>query len=62
MSEKDEQIERAKRLRDQINRLKAGRAIHRPELPKSLREQIEERERRLKENEQRKPPDDPHKS
>lgn len=62
MSEKDEQIERAKRMRDQISRLKAGKSIHRPELPKSLREQIEERERRLKENEQRKPPDDPHRS
>jgi hypothetical protein len=40
------QNERAKRLREQIERLKSGRPEEdRPDKPKSLKEQIEERER-----------------
>ena len=37
------QVQRAKRLREQIERLKSGRPILTPDHPKSLREQIDER-------------------
>ena len=37
------QIQRAKRLREQIEGLKAGRPVETPGHEKSLREQIEER-------------------
>jgi hypothetical protein len=37
------QIQRAKRLREQIEGLKAGRQVETPGHEKSLREQIEER-------------------
>ena len=37
------QIARAKRLREQIERLKGGKPDDQPSHPKSLREQIEER-------------------
>ncbi|HTC90087.1 MAG TPA: hypothetical protein VK686_17385 [Bryobacteraceae bacterium] len=37
------QIQRAKRLREQIEGLKAGRPVEAPGHQKSLREQIEER-------------------
>jgi len=39
----ENQIQRAIRLREQIERLKAGRPIKRPDRAKSLREQIDER-------------------
>lgn len=45
---REEQEERSKRLREQIARLKAGRAIHRADRAKSLREQVEERATRLR--------------
>jgi hypothetical protein len=52
MEDREEQEERSKRLREQIERLKAGRAIHRvdsrPDRAKSLREQVEERADRLR--------------
>ena len=41
-----EQIERAKRLREQMEVLKSGRLI-RPAKPKSLRERIEQRAKEL---------------
>jgi len=37
------QVQRAKRLREHIEDLKAGRPIETPGHPKSLREQIDER-------------------
>lgn len=46
--DRQEQEERSKRLRDEIERLKAGRAIHRPDRAKSLREQVQERANRLR--------------
>ena len=39
----EDQIQRAERLRKQIERLKSGRPIKRPDHAKSLREQIDER-------------------
>ena len=45
---REEQEERSKRLREQIERLKAGRSIKRPDRAKSLREQVEERSNRLR--------------
>jgi hypothetical protein len=41
--DREQQEERSKRMRAAIERLKAGRAIHRPDRAKSLREQVEER-------------------
>jgi hypothetical protein len=43
-----DQVERSKRLRKRIERLKAGRAIQRGDRAKSLREQVEERANRLR--------------
>jgi hypothetical protein len=48
MTEQKDQIERSKRLREQIERLKSGRPSKRPDRPKSLREQVEERVNRLR--------------
>ena len=42
MAEQDNSVERAKRLHDLIERLKAGRAIKRPDHAKSLREQVQD--------------------
>ena len=50
------QTERAKRLRQQIENLKSG--VPRPDSPehqKSIREQVEERAREIREHEQEKP-------
>jgi hypothetical protein len=43
--EQQGQDERAQRIRKQIERLKSGRADDRPDKPKSIREQVEERAR-----------------
>jgi hypothetical protein len=43
------QVQRAKRLREQIEGLKSGRPIEPPGHEKSLREQIEDRANRLRE-------------
>jgi hypothetical protein len=48
MSGQEDLMERARRLREQIERMKSGRAIRRPDQSKSLREQIEERSNRLR--------------
>ena len=45
---REEQEERSKRLRDEIERLKSRRPIHRPDCAKSLREQVQERANRLR--------------
>ena len=46
--EQQGQDERAQRIRKQIERLKSGRADDdRPDKPKSIREQVEEREREI---------------
>ena len=45
--QENQQQERARRLSEQIARMKAGRPIHRPGAPPSLREQIEARISRL---------------
>jgi hypothetical protein len=42
-SEQQAQIERAKRLRAQVERLKSGGAAAETDQPKSIREQVEER-------------------
>jgi hypothetical protein len=43
------QVERAQRIRQQINRLKSGRSEDdRPDADKSLREQVEERAKQTK--------------
>lgn len=46
--DREDQEQRSKRLRVEIERLKAGRAIKRPDRAKSLREQVEERSERLR--------------
>jgi hypothetical protein len=43
MTDQDHQIQKSNRLREQMERLKSGRPIKRPDHAKSLREQIEER-------------------
>ena len=50
----EDQIQKAKRLREQIERLKSGRPIKRPDHAKSLGEQIEERANQVR---KRTPPD-----
>jgi hypothetical protein len=50
------QSQKAKRLREQIERLKSGRPIERPDGAKSLREQIEERGDRARKGRLRKSP------
>ena len=45
--EQEDQIQKANRLREQIERLKSGRPIKRPDHAKSLREQIDERSNRV---------------
>jgi hypothetical protein len=42
------QVQRAKRLREQIEGLKSGTRAPQPDHPKSLREQVEERARQGK--------------
>jgi hypothetical protein len=46
------QVQRAKRLREQIEGLKSGRPVEPPGHEKSLREQIEERANQIREREQ----------
>ena len=48
ITEHENEVERAKRLRETIERLKSGRLIKRPAPAKSLREQIAERANRLR--------------
>jgi hypothetical protein len=45
-ADRQQQEERGKRMREEIERLKAGRPIKRPDRVKSLREQVEERSNR----------------
>jgi hypothetical protein len=56
MTEQENQLQKAKRLREQIERLKSGRPIKRPDHAKSLREQVEERADQIPKS---KPPDSP---
>ena len=45
------QIERARRLREHIEKLKSGQPAEEPSQAKSLREQIEERARKVQDSE-----------
>ncbi len=46
------QVQRAKRLREQIESLKSGRTVEPPGHEKSLREQIEDRANQVRKQEQ----------
>ena len=46
--ERENEVQRAQRLRELIERLKSGRTLKRPDRAKSLREQVEDRANRLR--------------
>lgn len=48
MPEQKDEIQRAQRLRELIDRLKSGRSIKRPDHAKSLKEQVESRASRFR--------------
>lgn len=59
MTDQEDQLQKADRLREQIERLKSGRPIKRPDQAKSLREQISDRANRFSVPAQPKPPKRP---
>jgi hypothetical protein len=48
MTEQEDPVQRSKRLRDQIQRIKSGRSLKRPGDAQSLREQIDRRSNQVR--------------